>query len=259
MSVMLVGVHANFGPLPAMKRKKVFLAIADFPLRDAILEIVQQEPAFQVVAETAPHKFIQEEIEQVMPDLLVLEITPEFRFSPLEGLSFQLPIIFLAGNEQDALQALTYQTVDYLMPHSRLSDIRRAFIKYTQWKNLFMHYFLKETMPLTIQYPKKIFVENGQKRRVLDVSTILYLKAEGDYTRIHCVDNDQYLSSFGISELEKRLDPAQFIRIHRSYIINAEFINELYRDISKTYVLLKNEVELSIGRMYLPNLKVLLF
>ena len=242
-----------------MKRKNIFVATANSPLHDQIVELIQQEPGFERAGESSPHKELQDELEQIVPDLLVYEITDAYRFQPLEELSFPLPTIFLGSREADVLKSLHFHTVDFLLPHVGISNIRRAFTKYKQLKSLFVHHLLKESVPLTIQYPKKIFVEAGQKRRCLDISSILYLKADGDYTRIHSIDNFQYISSFGISELEKRLDPALFIRIHRSYIINSEYIRELYRDISKTYVLLQNKVELSIGRMYLPNLKELLF
>ncbi|WP_290796433.1 LytR/AlgR family response regulator transcription factor [Flavihumibacter sp. UBA7668] len=242
-----------------MKRKKVFIAMGNSPLRATIIEIVQQEPGFVLAADTLPHSFLQEEIEAVMPDLLILEITEQYRFTPITGISFPLPTIFLGNHQEDALESFSYHVVDFLFPHFNRSDFRKALNKYKQWKALFVHHLLMESMPLTVQYPKKIFVEAGQKRRSMDVGSILYLKAEGDYTRIYSIDNNQYMSSYGISVLEKRLDPSNFIRIHRSYIINTDYIKEMYRDISKTYVLLNNKVELSIGRIYLPNLKELLF
>lgn len=82
----------------------------------------------------------------------------------------------------------------------------------------------------------------------------MYLKADGDYTRIY-TEETSFLSSFGISVIAQKFDPAKFVRIHRSVIINLDYVQELYRDIGKTYLVLDNGLEFNIGRSYLPVIK----
>ncbi|MGK9120047.1 LytTR family transcriptional regulator [Olivibacter jilunii] len=56
----------------------------------------------------------------------------------------------------------------------------------------------------------------------------------------------------------QHFDPALFLRIHRSVIINLAHVRELYKDIHRTFIVLDNGVELSVGRNYLPNVKSLI-
>lgn len=110
----------------------------------------------------------------------------------------------------------------------------------------------RESAPI---YHSRMLVDNGKRFINLSVSDIIYLKADRDYTWIHTTDNRSYLSSYGISHIERRLHPAQFIRIHRSHIVNVHHIRELHRDLTRLVLTLHNDLEISVGRNYLPALK----
>jgi DNA-binding LytR/AlgR family response regulator len=104
-------------------------------------------------------------------------------------------------------------------------------------------------------YHTRMLVDNGKRFINLSVRDIIYLKADRDYTWIHTTDKRSYLSSYGISHIERRLHPAQFIRIHRSHIVNVEHIKELHRNLTRLVITLHNGVEISVGRNYQPALK----
>ena len=91
---------------------------------------------------------------------------------------------------------------------------------------------------------QRIAVKTRHKVHVIGVNEIIYLEAEGDYVMIHVKDGN-YLKEKTMKYFESHLDPEKFIRIHRSYIVNAEVIEriELY-DKESYSVLLKNGASL---------------
>ncbi len=102
-----------------------------------------------------------------------------------------------------------------------------------------------------------LFVANGSYFKKISVEDILYLKAAKDYTMV-ITSSEKYLSSLGISYLEEKLDPWIFKRVHRSFIVNLSHVSELHKEFGKTYLVMKNGLELNVGRCYGSNLKQLL-
>jgi two-component system LytT family response regulator len=101
-------------------------------------------------------------------------------------------------------------------------------------------------------------VQAGKKLVNIPASAILHVEAYGDYSKLHTKE-DIYLSNFGISLLEEKLKPDIFIRIHRSSIININFVKEVIKYPSTYQVLMQNDVLLSVSRGYMDNLKRLMF
>lgn len=108
-------------------------------------------------------------------------------------------------------------------------------------------------------FPHRILVEAGKLYKCIPVTEIAYLKAERDHTWIYTINEESFLSALGIGAIAERLDPRLFLRIHRSYIVNINYIKIMYRDISKTFIGLQNDVELSVGRSYYPQLRQYIF
>jgi two-component system LytT family response regulator len=101
-------------------------------------------------------------------------------------------------------------------------------------------------------------VEQGSKWVTLPVSDIHWLEADGDYTRIHTAKQN-FLSSKGISELETKLNPALFQRVHRSAIVALNAIREIHREPSGPQVVLQSGVVIKVSRSYTENLRRLMY
>ena len=101
-------------------------------------------------------------------------------------------------------------------------------------------------------------MEQGNKWVTLPVSEIYWLEAEGDYTKIHTA-KQVYLSSKGISELEGRLNPQQFQRVHRSAIIALGAIREVHCEPTGPQVVLQNGVTVKVSRSYTDALRKLIY
>ena len=97
----------------------------------------------------------------------------------------------------------------------------------------------------------RILVEQNRRYKNIPVADILYLKARGDHTEIPTKDQ-AYLSSVGISSLAEKLDPELYVKIHRSTVVNMNYVKEMYRDIGKIFLVMENGTELNVGRIYQP-------
>ena len=103
-------------------------------------------------------------------------------------------------------------------------------------------------------YPEKVLVESGNRMISLALADIIWIEADGDYTRIHTAQKF-YISSYGISVLEQKLNPSIFVRIHRSALINTGQMKEVIRDSNGYYVVLQNGTNHKVGRTYVDAIK----
>lgn len=241
-----------------MSRKTALIIDDEEASRFLIRQYLADFPDITIAGECRNGLEAVRDINAMQPDLVFLDIQmPAMNgFRVLEEITHIPLIIFTTAYDQFALQAFEMNALDYLLkPYTRerFSKAMERIHKNDLSQNL---HFLADTQ--TLNYPKRILVEKGNRLRSIAADEIIYLKAEKDYTQIHTHDQS-YLSSQGIGIIEKRLDPEKFIRIHRSHIVNILHIREVYRDISKMFLVMENGTELSIGRNYTDNLKKLIY
>jgi len=229
--------------------------------RSLIRQYLQAHPEMEILGECENGIEAVRAINEMQPDLVFLDVQmPGLNgFEVLQEIAHIPMIIFTTAFDRFAIKAFEMNAVDYLLkPYTRQRfDLSIARIK--QRTDQHALYALAANIPVQQgNYPPRIFVETPGRLKSLDVQEILYLKAEKDYTRIH-IAGQSYLGSQGISILEKRLDPQRFLRVHRSYIVNIYHVKEVYRDISKTFLVMNDGTEIVVGRSYLESLKKLIY
>lgn len=110
----------------------------------------------------------------------------------------------------------------------------------------------------TFEFPESVIVQRGNKLVTLKVSEIQYILAFGDYSKI-ISDQETYLSSFGLSALLEKMNPKNFIRVHRSSVINIDAIKELSKH-SRTYqITMRDDFNIRVSNGFLKNIKKLLY
>lgn len=98
------------------------------------------------------------------------------------------------------------------------------------------------------EYIERISVKTGQKLDVLILKDIMFLQSNGDYVSIYSKEN-VYLKEQTMKYFEKNLPPKQFIRIHRSYIVNVDFISSIQNYKKNQFkIKLKNNYELKASQ-----------
>ena len=106
---------------------------------------------------------------------------------------------------------------------------------------------------LTIEFLLNILTKN-----LLPISWNRIIEAEGDYATL-VTAKSHHLSNYGISALEAKLDPRQFIRVHRSDIINLHYIREIQKYPSSYDVILQNNDVVRVSRSYMDKIRELTF
>ncbi len=104
-------------------------------------------------------------------------------------------------------------------------------------------------------YVDRLALKDSGRVRLIDVSEIRWIAAAGVYVTIHTA-RESHLHREALGSLEDQLDPRQFLRIHRSHIVNFHFVRELVQDAHGDYVVMLNDgTALNIGRMYRSRLE----
>jgi len=175
-------------------------------------------------------------------------------FEVLRRISHDPISVVFSDHLEDAVRAIDHGAVGYLRRPICTENLRRTLIRIGTPEMARM-----APAGRMNRYPSSIFLEKGGRLKKVNVPEITYLRADRDYTWIYTVDNSTYLSNHGIGLLSQKLDPDKFLRVHRSFMVNLDHVQELYRDVRRFYLLVTGEVEIGIGKQYVPMVRELIF
>lgn len=224
--------------------------------RDLLREYLESFPQIEVIGECAKGSEAVEKINKLKPDLIFLDVQmPGMNgFDVLDEIDHEPHVIFTTAYDQYAIRAFEKNAVDYLL--KPLDEER-----FTQAVNRALKRKTTETGDLEEllrsiksegkgSFDSHIFVQKSEKLFNLPVEEIIFLEASGDYTVI-TTKNDQFVSSSGIGKLEEILNPDTFIRVHRSTIINLNFLKEIERHFNGGMVVkMQNGKSFPVSRTY---------
>jgi len=198
-------------------------------------------------------------INEFKPDLVFMDIQmPGLTgFDVLEHLNELPTIIFSTAYDKYALKAFEVHAVDYLLKPYTRDRFNKAISKLKDNTPSQIAPLANEHILSKSDYPDRIIVEKGSKYVTLATDEIHYIEAYGSYSKIFD-KSDTYLSNRGITQLEEKLNPKQFMRIHRSIIVNLTAVKEVSK-YGKSYILiLKNNEKLKVSRSYANKIKELI-
>lgn len=212
--------------------------VDDEPLvREGIRRALEADSGVEVVAECGNGDDAVREIRSRGPDLAFLDV----RMPGLDGFEVlerlgpdERPwVIFVTAHDEYALAAFRANAVDYILKPFSAVDVRdavdraRALLRGTALEALDARLArLIETLPAPTPYLRRFTVRIGLRLVVVDVEETDYLEADGNYVQIH-TRGARWPARDTLKSLERRLDPADWVRIHRSYLIRADRVREL--------------------------------
>ncbi len=203
-----------------------------------LARLLEQTGRVEVIGSTTVPEEAVEALASSPPDVCFLDIhMPRLNgFEVLAHLPIQPMVIFTTAYDQYALKAFAVNSVDYLLKPVDPEQLERALTKIERLRMpggssqpdlriLFKDLAdsLRQPQP---EYPDRIASRLGDRLWFIDLVRITHFFAEDKLTyavaegKTHCVD-------YSIAELEKRLDPGKFLRIHRSTLVNAAWIKEV--------------------------------
>ena len=220
------------------------IIVDDEPMAREILEsYLQKTPSIKLVKSC---KNVAEAIEVTSIeniDLILLDINmPE-----ISGLTFakiidkQIKIIFTTAYREYAVDGFDIEAVDYLLKPISFDRFTQAIQRYVNLSEI------KQTHPTSTQEVEEnsfIFVRSERKMVKINFEDIIYIESLSDYIKIHLLDKT-IVTRETITNMEAKLPKANFLRIHRSFIISLQKIDSYTND----YVEI-NKKELPISRTY---------
>lgn len=199
----------------------------------------------KIIGEAKDGKTAVELINTQKPDLVFLDIQmPEFNgFEVLSHLTYIPLIVFVTAYEEYAIRAFEKNSLDYLLKPIENERLALTIKRVIDYKKDDSDLLLKIKSLVKDNQPENaistIPVKSGNKISLVQVADICFLEAKDKYVYIHTRD-DEKLIEYSLTYLQDRL-PAQFVRIHRGFIINKLKIQEIHKYFKGTYVLTMND------------------
>jgi two-component system, LytTR family, response regulator len=209
------------------------ILIDDEPLaRSIVKEYLQHYPQVEVVQECNDGFEGVKAIMQHQPDLIFLDIQmPKITgFEMLELVEQPPAVIFTTAFDEYAIKAFENNAVDYLLKPFSRERFDKAMKKWTEQKNVPPPQqdtaSLLQTAAQLPQQNRRIVVKLAGRIRIILVEDVHYLEAADDYVKIHTKDGT-FIKNRTMGNFEQVLDAQQFVRCHRSYMVNVQFITRI--------------------------------
>lgn len=239
------------------------IIIDDEPLaRDLIKAYLKDYPEVELAEECGDGFQGVKAIQQHVPDIIFLDVQmPKLTgFEMLEVLDNIPFVVFTTAYDQYAIKAFENNAVDYLLkPFSkerfsvalnkvkeRMKDVAEESTKVKT---------MLENLPQQEEKTDRVVVKTGAKVKVIPVSELIYLEAQDDYVMLY-TEEGKYLKQQTMKFYEDQLDARQFVRVHRSYIINIDYIAQIEPYEKDSYrIALKNKAVVPVSRSGYKRLK----
>ncbi len=252
-----------------MERIRVLIADDEPLARKGVRMRLDAEADFEIVGECSNGRKAVEAIERLAPDLVFLDIEmPRLGgFSVIEtiGANRMPAVIFVTAYDEHALRAFEVHALDYLLKPIDGARFREAIERArNRIRNRDLESINRKLSDLIQdikkekKYLERLAIKSGERVLLLGVDEIDWIEAADNYARIHA-GKQSHLLHATMNSLESKLDPARFLRVHRSAIVNILSIRELHPLFHGEYRLsLKNGAEITSGRSYRNRLQQIL-
>lgn len=257
------------------KSIRVLVVDDEAPARSRLLDLLAKDRHVGKVLEAEDGVAAVALIQEERPDLVFLDVQmPDVDgFAVIEALgSENMPItVFVTGYDQFAIRAFEADAIDYLLKpfanqrfQQTMQRVKRRLeeVRAGTWTEA--NSFGPELLKLAAKRFKPgeiwqwIVVKNRDGTRLVLTEDIDWIAAAGVYVTLH-VGSNEFLYRAGLAEVANRLDPFQFVRVHRSSIVNLRSIALLERRSHAEFeIVLKNGDRLMLSRNYRANVEAML-
>jgi two-component system LytT family response regulator len=216
--------------MPAPTKIRALLVDDEDLARHALRDLLKTHPEVEVLGECANGFEAVKAVAEQKPDLIFLDVQmPKLTgFDVLELIGNDIPVIFVTAYDQHAMRAFEVHAVDYLLkPVGRErfdAALTRAKTRVSEKKPIPAE--LAAAARPAQQFLERVVVRDGTRVTLIPVAKLDYIEAQDDYVAL-ATHGAKHLKQQTIASLEAGLDPARFVRIHRSYIVNFERVTRI--------------------------------
>ncbi len=247
-----------------MSEKLKVILIEDEELaRDLLKSYIKDHPRVELIAECENGFEGVQKINELNPDLVFLDIQmPKITgFEMLELLDHKPEIIFTTAYDQYALKAFDYSAVDYLLkPFSKerlMAAIDKVIDRIGTDDNSIEK--IEKVSEFRVEEElERVVVKDRHKINIIPVEKIRYIESLDDYVLIY-TNEGRHMKQKTMKFFEANLNSKNFIRIHRSYIVQVDIIAEIQQYEKESYiVILKDKTKLKVSKSGYKRLKEVL-
>src|SRR2546425_2074984 len=214
-----------------MTNMRVAIVDDEEPARNIVREYLSACEDVDIVAECANGFEAVKAVSEVKPDLLLLDIQmPRLDgFEVLELVGRDVGVIFVTAYDKYALRAFEVHAVDYLLkpfgPERLREALNRALVRLDTKQLMPVAELTAAARPVGMHL-ERVAIRDGANVHVIPVSKVDYVEAQDDYVCFRS-EGKGFLKQQTLADVETALDPGQFVRIHRSYILNIDRLAKL--------------------------------
>jgi two-component system, LytTR family, response regulator len=211
------------------------LVVDDEPLsRRALLQLIAEHPDLKPVGECRDGREALKALAMLEPDLVLLDVQmPEldgFGVVREWGVDRMPPVIFVTAYDEFALKAFTVHAIDYLMkpvtPERFDEAVAYARRRVSESRDLDLTQRLAALVAVSGAAVKRLAVRIGNRDILVPCDDIQCIRSDDVYVRVS-VGAREYVMRESLASIARWLDPARFVRIHRTAIVNTTFVREL--------------------------------
>ena len=199
--------------------------------RKELRSMLAEHEIINIVGEAETVAQAAELVQAKNPDVLFLDIQlpGETGFDLLEKITPACKIIFVTAFDAYAIRAFEVNALDYLLKPINPARLAQAVERLTS------HEPAPAPPVRVLEYEDRLFIEVDERSRFLKVSDIVVISAMGDYSQIFLCDGQKSLVLKPLKDWEERLPAKHFARIHRSTIINVDYVERLESWFNRSY------------------------
>jgi two-component system LytT family response regulator len=238
--------------------KKIFIIEDEIAIREELFILLQSRSEFVVIGACGSVKEGLLLLPNLKPDLVLMDIqlTDGKSFENLEQIeNIDFKIIFVTAYDHFAIRAIKLGALDYLLKPIDESELNEALDKYltesesTQSNQKLITpkiqtNFFASQIKQEENSPKKIVLKTLHEMFFVAIQDIEFCKGEGSYTTFNLIGNQQIMVSKSLKEYESLLPNTQFLRTHKSYLVNTDLVRSFNQD---GFVVLDSKTEVPVS------------
>ncbi len=245
-----------FQPMTTNQNKKVLTAVIvddERLARKELISMLDDIEQIRVIGEADNHHSAVRKIKELTPEIVFLDIQMPGKsgFDVLSDIDYNGNVVFVTAYDEYAIRAFEVNALDYLLKPVSPQRLEKTIQRLLEDLETDLVYTRK------LRYDDRLFLHFGTKLIFLKVDTIVLINAEGDYSQVFTSEGQKGLVTKTMREWEERLPDKQFCRIHRSAIINLDYIDKVEKWFNYSYrVSLKGiDESFTISRRYAKKIR----
>lgn len=221
--------------------------------RKELRSLLAAHPEIEVMGEAESVNKAAQLIRSLKPDVVFLDIQMpgESGFDLLDRVEAKFKVIFVTAFDAYAIRAFEVNALDYLLKPINPDRLACAIERLATGESA------NEEQIKKLEYDDRLFLALDERSRFLKISAIECINAAGDYSEVFTSDGQKSMVLKPLKEWEERLPEKYFSRIHRSTIVNLEYVERMEKWFNQSYrIYLRNiEKPFTMSRRYAAKLK----